>query len=86
MIFEIDGLIATNTTLSRTGVEGFRHGEEAGGLSGRPVNHQSTLILSQFADRIADKVDLIGVGGIETGELAVKNFMQVLRRFSCTLG
>ena len=70
--FEIDGLIATNTTLSRTGVEGFRHGDEAGGLSGRPVNHQSTLILSQFADRIAHQVDLIGVGGIETGELAVK--------------
>ena len=38
--FEIDGLIATNTTLSRTGVEGFRHGEEAGGLSGRPVNRK----------------------------------------------
>lgn len=70
--FEIDGLIATNTTLSRTGVEGFRYGDETGGLSGRPVNRQSTLILSQFADRIADKIDLIGVGGIETGELAVK--------------
>ncbi|MFB6349555.1 quinone-dependent dihydroorotate dehydrogenase [Moraxella sp. ZJ142] len=72
LAFEIDGLIATNTTLSRTGVEGFRHSDETGGLSGRPVNHQSTLILSQFADRIAHKVDLIGVGGIETGELAVK--------------
>lgn len=70
--FDIDGLIATNTTLSRTGVESFAHCNEAGGLSGRPVNHQSTLILSQFADRIAHKVDLIGVGGIETGELAVK--------------
>ncbi|OOS24634.1 quinone-dependent dihydroorotate dehydrogenase [Moraxella pluranimalium] len=70
--FEIDGLIATNTTLSRTGVEGHRHVNEAGGLSGRPVNHQSTLILSEFANRLAGKVDLIGVGGIDDGELAVK--------------
>lgn len=70
--FEIDGLIATNTTLSRVGVEDFEHSEEAGGLSGRALSHHSTLILSQFAQRLAGKVDLIGVGGIDSGELAVR--------------
>lgn len=70
--FDIDGLIATNTTLSRVGVEDFEHSEEAGGLSGRVLSHHSTLILSQFAQRLAGKVDLIGVGGIDSGELAVR--------------
>lgn len=70
--FDIDGLIATNTTLSRVGVEDFEHSDEAGGLSGRPLSHQSTVILSQFAERLSGKVDLIGVGGIDNGNLAVK--------------
>lgn len=70
--FEIDGLIATNTTLSRVGVEDHEHSEEAGGLSGRPLSHHSTLILSKFSQRLAGKVDLIGVGGIDNGDLAVK--------------
>ncbi|MDO4441753.1 MAG: quinone-dependent dihydroorotate dehydrogenase [Moraxella sp.] len=70
--FDIDGLIATNTTLSRVGVEDYQHADESGGLSGRPVSHTSTQILSMFHDRLAGKVDLIGVGGIDEGELAVK--------------
>ena len=70
--FEIDGLIATNTTLSRVGVEDLLHGDEAGGLSGRPVSHMSTQILHQFADRLDDSVALIGVGGIDSGDKAVK--------------
>ncbi|OOR91535.1 dihydroorotate dehydrogenase (quinone) [Moraxella caviae] len=71
--FDIDGLIATNTTLSRAGVEDLPHGDEAGGLSGRPVRQQSTKVLSQFAERLAGSgVDLIGVGGIDDGAAAVK--------------
>ncbi len=70
--FEIDGLIATNTTLSRVGVEDQQHAHEQGGLSGRPLSHQSTLVLTEFAHRLAGKVDLIGVGGIDTGDLAVR--------------
>ncbi|MDO4895907.1 MAG: quinone-dependent dihydroorotate dehydrogenase [Moraxella sp.] len=70
--FNIDGLIATNTTISRIGVEDFEHSEETGGLSGRPLSHASTLILSKFAERLAGKVDLIGVGGIDSGDLAVR--------------
>jgi dihydroorotate dehydrogenase len=70
--FEIDGLIATNTTLSRVGVEDLRDGDQMGGLSGRPVSHISTQILQQFSDQLDGKVALIGVGGIDSGAKAVK--------------
>ncbi len=70
--FEIDGLIATNTTLSRVGVEDLTDGDQMGGLSGRPVSHISTQILQQFSDQLGDKVALIGVGGIDSGDQAVK--------------
>ncbi len=70
--FEIDGLIATNTTISRVGVEGLKNAEQAGGLSGQPVWHMSTLVLQQFSDILQDKVTLVGVGGIDSGEKAVK--------------
>ncbi len=69
--FDIDGLIATNTTLSRTGVEDYPESQEAGGLSGRPISHKSTRVLAQFAERLSGKVDLIGVGGIDGGGIAV---------------
>lgn len=70
--FEIDGLIATNTTLSRVGVEDLHDGDQMGGLSGRPVSHISTQILQQFSDQLDDKVALIGVGGIDSGDKALK--------------
>ncbi|WP_410211532.1 quinone-dependent dihydroorotate dehydrogenase [Aquirhabdus sp.] len=65
--FEIDGLITTNTTLSRVGVESLRHGAEAGGLSGKPVFAKSTQILADFAARLEGNIPLIGVGGITSG-------------------
>lgn len=69
--FEIDGLIATNTTISRNGVQDMKFAKESGGLSGRPMAHDSTMILSQFSDRLQGKVDLIGVGGIDNGDRAL---------------
>jgi len=60
----IDGLIATNTTLQRDKVEELEHGTEAGGLSGAPVTEQSTLIIAEFAKYLKDKMPIIGVGGI----------------------
>ena len=69
--FEIDGLIATNTTLSRYGVEDDAMAKQAGGLSGRPLSHRSTQILAQFAERLPKSVALIGVGGIDSGQRAV---------------
>ncbi|WP_434353518.1 quinone-dependent dihydroorotate dehydrogenase [Psychrobacter sp. HD31] len=70
--FDIDGLITTNTTISRIGVEDLPNGNEAGGLSGRPVSHMSTMVLEQFTDILEDKVAVIGVGGIDSGDKAVK--------------
>ena len=69
--FKIDGLIVTNTTLGRDGVENLPNGNEAGGLSGAPVFEKSTECLRQFADVLDGKIPLIGVGGIVSGEQAV---------------
>ncbi|WP_151820607.1 quinone-dependent dihydroorotate dehydrogenase [Acinetobacter soli] len=69
--FKIDGLIVTNTTLSRDGVENLAFGNEAGGLSGAPVFEQSTACLRQFAEVLNGQIPLIGVGGITQGEHAV---------------
>ena len=69
--FKIDGLIVTNTTLSREGVEGLPFAEEAGGLSGAPVFEKSTACLTAFSKALNGEVPLIGVGGILSGEQAV---------------
>ncbi|MBI5938545.1 MAG: quinone-dependent dihydroorotate dehydrogenase [Betaproteobacteria bacterium] len=63
----IDGVIATNTTLSRQGVEGLPHGDEAGGLSGAPVRAKSTAVLAALHRKLAGEIPLIGVGGILSG-------------------
>jgi dihydroorotate dehydrogenase len=69
--FKIDGLIVTNTTLSREGVEDLPYGDEAGGLSGAPVFEKSTACLTAFAQALEGQVPLIGVGGILAGEHAL---------------
>jgi dihydroorotate dehydrogenase len=63
----IDAVIATNTTLSRVGVEGLPHGNEAGGLSGAPVRDKSTAVIRQLAAELHGALPIIGVGGILTG-------------------
>lgn len=60
----IDGVIATNTTLSREGVEGLEFGSEQGGLSGAPVKDKSTTVISLLAKVLDNKLPIIGVGGI----------------------
>lgn len=72
--FEIDGLIATNTTLSRRGVEAYPVHTESGGLSGRPLSSKSTEVLGEFYERLSDKVDLIGVGGVYDVPTAIQKF------------
>ena len=67
----MDGVIATNTTLSRAEVEGFPNASEAGGLSGAPVFERSTTVLKKLAGHLAGEVPIIGVGGIMKGEDAV---------------
>ncbi|ADZ91796.1 quinone-dependent dihydroorotate dehydrogenase [Marinomonas mediterranea] len=68
----VDGIIATNTTLSRDAVKGHRHEEEAGGLSGAPVREQSTHVVRILSDYLKDELPVIGVGGILSGKDAVE--------------
>jgi dihydroorotate dehydrogenase len=69
----IDGLIATNTTLSRQGVEHLPHADEAGGLSGAPVRELATRVLKEFAGCLP-QTTLIGAGGILSGADAAEKF------------
>lgn len=63
---EFDAVIATNTTLTRDGVSGLLNANEAGGLSGKPLNSLSTIVIKQLADCLKGKVPIIGVGGINS--------------------
>lgn len=62
----IDGVIATNTTLDRSLVEGLKHAGEAGGLSGRPLQLRSTEIIRRLSQELQGKLPIIGVGGIDS--------------------
>jgi dihydroorotate dehydrogenase len=64
----INAVIATNTTVSRQGVEGLRHAAEAGGLSGAPIRAASTAIVRKVAQALGDSVPVIGVGGIMSAD------------------
>ncbi len=63
----VDGVIATNTTIAREGVEGARHAQQAGGLSGAPLMGQATTVLRMLRTRLPDAIPLVGVGGILHG-------------------
>ena len=63
----IEAVIATNTSVSRKGVEGLRHAEEAGGLSGAPIRARATATLAALAGALKGEATLIGVGGILRG-------------------
>jgi len=69
---QFDGVIATNTTLSRDGVQGMENSEETGGLSGAPVREKSTLVIQQLSQRLQGALPIIGVGGILSGADAVE--------------
>jgi dihydroorotate dehydrogenase len=69
---EFDGLIATNTTISRDAVKGLRHAREQGGLSGAPVRDMANHVLSEFHSHLPAEIALIGTGGIINGEDAAE--------------
>ncbi|MDD2914214.1 MAG: quinone-dependent dihydroorotate dehydrogenase [Gallionella sp.] len=72
MKHRIDGVIATNTTLSRDGVENLPHGAETGGLSGAPVRDKSTAVIRRLAAELQGALPIIGVGGILSGKDAAE--------------
>ena len=67
----IEGVIATNTTLSRDAVQGLPHAQEAGGLSGAPVREASNRVIRQLRAALGAGYPIIGVGGILSGADAV---------------
>ena len=67
----MDGVIATNTTLSREAVQGLPHAQEAGGLSGAPVLHASNRVIARLRAALGPRFPIIGVGGILSGEDAL---------------
>jgi len=63
---QIDGVIASNTTLDRSLVSGLKHAEEVGGLSGRPVQSRSTAVIQRLSQELQGRLPIIGVGGIDS--------------------
>ncbi|MBO6868074.1 MAG: quinone-dependent dihydroorotate dehydrogenase [Thalassococcus sp.] len=65
----IDGIIATNTTLSRDGLKS-QHSDQMGGLSGQPLFDKSTRVLARLSQLTEGDIPLIGVGGVGSAEQA----------------
>ena len=70
----IDGVIATNTTVSRAGVEQSRYQQEAGGLSGEPLQQAATIVIRRLAQQLKGRIPIIGVGGIDSAAAAEEKF------------
>lgn len=70
MAHNVDGIAVSNTTLARPGLTGTA-AREAGGLSGPPLFHRSTVMLARVHQATGGKVALIGIGGIDSGETAL---------------
>ena len=68
---DIDGVIATNTTLSRDAVQGMPYANEMGGLSGSPVLSASNRVIRLLRNQLGPDFPIIGVGGIITAYDAV---------------
>ncbi|WP_298446842.1 quinone-dependent dihydroorotate dehydrogenase [uncultured Marinobacter sp.] len=68
----LDGVIATNTTISRDAVAGHVYGAEAGGLSGAPVREASLRVIKGLYAELGDELPIIGVGGITDGQSAAE--------------
>ena len=67
---KVDGIAVSNTTLSRSGLRDPA-AREAGGVSGRPLFHRSTVVLARVFVATEGKIPLIGIGGIDSGETAL---------------
>jgi dihydroorotate dehydrogenase len=71
----MDGVVATNTTLSREAVQGQAHAQETGGLSGAPVLAMSNGVISQLRSALGAGFPIIGVGGILSAQDAVSKIL-----------
>lgn len=69
---QLDGVIGTNTTLSRVEVQGFANADEAGGLSGGPLTERSTKVVKTLVEHLPESIPVIAAGGIMKGDDAVE--------------
>lgn len=69
---KVDGVICTNTTIDHSSVASDPHGNEMGGLSGKPLFERSTAVLRGMRKRVGSQLDIIGVGGILDGNNAAE--------------
>lgn len=72
MLHGIDGVIATNTTISRKKVEGLKHAEETGGLAGAPLRERSTEVVRLVAEHVKGELPIIASGGVMSAADAVE--------------
>jgi len=72
--YSVDGLIATNTTVTRDGVQEHRQADENGGLSGAALRDKSRQLLIDFYQQLGDDIPIISVGGIDSAEEAKLRF------------
>lgn len=68
----IDGVAATNTTLSRSGVQGLRYADQGGGLSGLPLQQRATDVVRMLHQRLQGRIPIIGIGGIVDADSALE--------------
>jgi dihydroorotate dehydrogenase len=68
----VDGLIVSNTTIGRQGVEDSPRASETGGLSGRPLFRRSTVVLAKMRRLLGPDLPIIGVGGVDSAETAIE--------------
>ena len=83
---QVDGVIATNTTVSRISVQDHALARETGGLSGAPLMGQATLVLRRLRTRLPHSIPLIGVGGILSGADAVAKMSAGASLVQCYTG
>jgi dihydroorotate dehydrogenase len=74
LIHKIDGVIATNTTLSRENVENLPNSKEAGGLSGAPLSARATEVVQQLSAALNNQIPIIAAGGIMSAADAKNKF------------
>ncbi|MBX5043409.1 quinone-dependent dihydroorotate dehydrogenase [Rhizobium lentis] len=82
----LDGLIVSNTTLSREGLKDQRQAREAGGLSGVPLFEKSTAVLARMRKRVGRDLPIIGVGGVSSAETALEKVRagaDLVQLYSC---
>ncbi|MCF1483400.1 MULTISPECIES: quinone-dependent dihydroorotate dehydrogenase [Rhizobium/Agrobacterium group] len=83
---DLDGLIVSNTTLSRDGLTDTRQAGEAGGLSGKPLFEKSTAVLARMRHRVGPALPIIGVGGVSSAQTAlekIKAGADLVQLYSC---